>query len=183
MTYKYEEIEEIYNYLIKLKSGIDPFTDIEVDDTILRSSSNQKMLTSIIDFIKKIKDDNIIALKGDRRVKLDFKLNDEQKKTIEISNNPISISAFVYKINDVIDNTIMKKIRATQITEWLLEHDYLMIDYEKSKNKIPTKLANNIGISMIDKENNLGERYTVCLYDEYAQKFILEHINEIAQSY
>lgn len=177
MTFNYEDFEVIIDYLTKLNKGIDPYTNIEVEDTILRSSKNRKMINIIIDLIIQVQKDE---LKVDRRQKLPFYVGKEQKNEIEISIEPISISAFVYRINKVIDNTIVKKIRATQITNWLLNKGYLTNNNsEKSVNKISTPLATDLGINLTTRTNNLGEKYTVCLYNENAQRFIIEHLNEI----
>ncbi len=173
------DLGKIKDDISMLKHCVDPETCVEVEDTILKSKYNQELLGSIIiilDEVQRYRNKNSFK---ETRKKRPFNLSDENKNSIVLSSEPISISRFTYMLNEPINNSVMKKIRATQITNWLLNTGYLCECAEES-NKMATQKGNELGIS-VSIINEKGESYSVCLYNENAQRFILEHINEIAE--
>lgn len=96
----------------------------------------------------------------------------------------IPISAFTYKINEQIDSDKMKKIKASQITSWLMKNGYL--DELKTEDgklfKVLTDKSSSIGIIAEKKTSKCGRVYDVNLYNEVGQRFIVEHLDDIVKS-
>ena len=121
--------------------------------------------------------------KIDRRKKYAFFLKDEEKSKIDISKEPISISTFTYIINERVDSRKMKKIKAVQITSWLTKKGFLEeIEHSDGRKfKIPTQKAKEIGIISVSQTSESGRVYGVNMYDENAQKYIIDHLDEISK--
>ncbi len=167
-----------------LASEKDPKTGYSLEDSVLRNSFNKKILldaASVIDQLLKL---DFNPTRIDKRKKYAFFLDHEKRQMIEISDAPISISAFVYAINEHIDNGKMKKLKATQITSWLVENGYLHeIEHpDGRKFKIATEKAESIGILPSRRKSESGREYDVNMYDASAQRFIIEHLDDIANA-
>ena len=110
-----KEIMDLKQDIDNLLNGIDPQSNTQFgDDSVLKSEYNKNVLKKaslILEYLIKV--GMIPAV--DKRVKFDFYLTSKQKEMIEISEEPISISKFVYNINDVVNTLEMKKLPATAI--------------------------------------------------------------------
>ena len=105
-----EELLNLKENLEKLANEIDPQTGYEIEDSILKSSFNKRLLleaSRIIDVLLKLDYNSTIQ---DKRRKYPFFLKDEDKRRIQLSATPITISAFTYKINEVINEATMKRM-------------------------------------------------------------------------
>lgn len=181
---QYEKIHILKDYMKMLSEGVDPISGLCFSsDTILNNVRLKNCFLDVADIL-----DEALKLKGfpkkvDRRYKSNFSISEKEKSKIIISKQPIAISTFVYSINNVIDATFTKKLRATCITTWLLHNGYLKeIKHEDGKIFRPaTEKGHSIGILSIPKTNSYGRNYELNLYDENAQTFILENLNIISQ--
>ena len=177
-----EDLLMLKENLEMLASERDPKTGYGLEDSVLKSSFNKKILldaASIIDQLLKL---DFNPTRIDKRKKYAFFLDSEKREMIEISREPISISAFVYAINEQVDTGKMKKLKATQITTWLMKNGYLCeIEHPDGKRfKVATKKAETIGILPSKRQSECGREYVVNMYDENAQKFIIDHLEEIS---
>lgn len=182
-----EEYRKIYilkEYMEKLSESIDPISGLYFsNDTILSNTKLKACFSDVADILDDVLKIGAHSPKVDGRYKYNFDISEEEKGEITISKEPIAISTFVHSINNVIDTTYIKKLRATHITTWLLNRGYLKeVHHEDGKVFRPaTEKGNSIGISSIPKTNSYGRKYELNLYDENAQKFILEKVNDIAE--
>lgn len=182
---KYEEMVLLREKIKYLSNGIDPLSKIPFpNDTILMSRDNQRTFSQVEEIL-----DRLLRVEGkiehiDKRFKCPFFLTKEQIMKVEFSEKPIPISNFAYSINNVVNTAEMKKIQATQITKWLLAKGYLNeTEHEDGKIfKVLTDTSSSIGLMSEAKENSIGRKYEVILYNLNAQKFILENINIIAKT-
>lgn len=180
-----EELKQLYEMAKQLGSGKDPSTNLAFsEDTILNSQIIRKynnkvaeILCGIIRTSEQAKQGQNIDLKNR---KLQFHLNDEAKKSFKFSKTPISISALVYSLNGI-SESYMKKLRATDITNWLLSQGYLeQREMENgNKYKVATSRGNELGIVNEQHQNSYGNIYSVNLYDENAQKFVVDNLDNI----
>ena len=72
----------------------------------------------------------------------------------------------------------MKKLKATQITAWLVAHDYLE-EIEVNDGdacKTSTEQGQKIGITSFKKQNSRGNEYITNMYNRGAQEFILNTV-------
>lgn len=171
-------LKQSIDYLIE---EIDPQTGYKVDDTVLKSKNNKRILRNVSELIDRLLVLDVNPFYIDKRKKYAFYISESDIKKIELSDEPITISRFTYTINASIDSRKMKKIKASQITEWLMKMGFLSdtISEDGKHFKVLTEKSATIGISSIKKESAYGRVYDVNLYNRDAQKYILSHINEI----
>ena len=176
-----DELILLHKNLELLADGVDPKTGYSVEDSILNSSFNKRILKEATEVIDKLLKLDYNPTHNDNRRKYAFYLSEEDKDKIELSDTPISISVFCYKINEVIDRTKMKQLQSVQITSWLVKEGYLReIKSEGGKSfKILTEKSRSIGMTSIQRTSSYGNTYDVNLYSIESQKFIIAHLNDI----
>lgn len=166
-----------------LSNGVDPTSNTSFpDDTLLNSNTLKKCFKETADILSFI-EENINAIndlphKKATNQKDPFCIREDEINTIPLSDIPVTISKFVFIINDICHKNEMKKLRATQITSWLTYQGYLEeIDSSDGiQCKIATKHGQAIGITYVRKTNSRNEEYFINLYNESAQKFILHQV-------
>jgi len=166
-----------------LSKGVDPTSNIAFpNDTILNSKVLKecfKEASGIFSYIEENIDAiNNMPLRKVTNTKIPFSIRDDELSLIPLSDLPISISRFVFFINDSCKRKDMKKLRATQITSWLTNHGYLEeIECNNGEFcKSATEQGNRIGITSVAKMNSRCEKYITNLYDINAQQFILSNV-------
>lgn len=176
-----EDLIMLKENLELLANGQDPKTGYVVEDTILNSAFNKRILKDAAYIIDQLLKVDFNPTRIDRRKKLNFYILPEEREKIEISNEPIPISVYTYKINEHVDNTNMKKLKASQITSWLMKEGYLT-EFEAEDGKIfkiLTDKSATVGISAQDRKSKYGRTYKVNLYNAQAQRFIIENLDSI----
>lgn len=121
---------------------------------------------------------------GEKIVKAPFSLSTEQKNRITYSETPLSISAFISRLNSMRpDLSKMEKLPYTEVVTWLVKNGYLEIVSSLKtggRTKAPTE---TIGISWERRHSNSrDEDYMVALYSVVAQRFIVNNLDEIVRS-
>lgn len=123
---------------------------------------------------------------GEKIVKASFLLSTEQKNRITYSETPLSISAFISRLNSMRpDPPKTEKLPYTEVVNWLVENGYLEIVPSLKtggRTKAPTEKGKAIGISWERRHSDSkGEDYMVALYSVVAQRFIVNSLDEIVQ--
>ena len=92
-----------------------------------------------------------------------------------VEATPIEMSVLCKKLNTLIDERQMKKLTAVKISNWLLRNGYLQESSSESGKKVrlPSEQGRQLGIS-----SEVLYSYKM-KYDETAQRFVLDHIEEI----
>ena len=77
----------------------------------------------------------------------------------------------------------MKKLKASDVTSWLEQQGYLSeIEYrDGSYCRELTEKSQEIGLILIEKQNQYGNKYNVILYGRNAQEFIINHLSDICE--
>lgn len=173
-----EEIMKLKGNLNKLANGIDPQTGIFVDEYLPLSRFNKRILLDAEQVMDTILQIGIKQISEKRREKLPFFLSEEDRRKIDLSENPITISALTDRLNEVINTEYVKRITAKQITDWLMAEEYLekYVDEDKKVYRIATEKGKSIGISTINRTSEAGQVYPVNVYNTSAQEFIIQHI-------
>ena len=75
----------------------------------------------------------------------------------------------------------MKKIKASQITAWLMKEGYLdeITSDDGKVFKVLTEKSSTIGITAEERKSDYGRIYKVNLYDAEGQRFILDHLDAV----
>ena len=103
-----------------------------------------------------------------------LRISRERAEREILSEEPLKISAFAARINDVARAEGMRTVKSGRITAWLLRIGLLTRRTRRSKKKIPTEIGEEIGVRSVKKEeypNDVGTNY----YSLEAQRFILRH--------
>lgn len=88
-----------------------------------------------------------------------------------------------YYINKVI-SADMRKIRGECILDGLEDMGYLYTAEENgSMFRRPTEQGKKLGIEVVERENEYGNKYWVNLYTKDAQYFILDHLDDFSETY
>lgn len=176
-----DELQCLKKNLDCLILEVDPQTGCSVEDTILKSNFNKKVLQNASELIDRLLQLDYDPYNIDKRKKYTFYISSEDIQKIELSDEPISISCFTYRINACIDSKKMKKLKASQITNWLMQKGFLkeIVSDDGKCFKVLTNTSAAIGISSIKKESAYGRIYDVNVYNRDGQRYILEHLNEI----
>lgn len=184
MIIDYKKIENLQGIMCDLSNGIDPTSGMSFqDDTVLNNVVLKHAFAATSEILKDI------IHSGQRKVsksylpyKPPFHLFPDEIDKICFSEKPITISRFTYLINEVGQNRCMKKLKATELTYWLTQQDYLeIIDTdEENPYKKPTQEGLDLGISYELRTNSKDIQYSINRYSLSAQKFIASKINEIS---
>lgn len=124
---------------------------------------------------------------GEKIVKAPFSLSAGQRDRIPYSETPLSISAFISRLNGMRpDPSRMEKLPYTEVVNWLVENGYLEIVPSLKtggRTKAPTEKGNAIGISWGRRHSDTrDEDYMVALYSVAAQRFIVNNLDEIMRA-
>lgn len=171
-----ETMQRAKMYLDKLARGIDPITDREIaDDSVLNNVRLARCFYYVSDVLQKVIDNG-----GAIGEKAPFVITREQMNSIPISQQPIRISEFAENISRAAGDPSRKKLRPTDITNWLLVQGYLQKELgpDGKQRRAPTELGTRSGIlgQLVQGANGM---YLSISYDANAQRMILDHLEEI----
>ena len=90
----------------------------------------------------------------------------------------------VERLNGMVDLNEMKRLPATAVTAWMTEKGFLQLveTPDGRRSKRPTPQGEQIGLSTEDRQGVNGP-YTVILYNNSAQHFIVDNLDDILQAY
>ena len=115
--------------------------------------------------------------------KKDFYVTEEELRRVDASQEPIRITQFVDLMMSVINDPNRKKLKTTTITDWLIEKGFMtkQTDADGKSKRLPTAIGEQIGLTVKLREGQYGTYQAVC-YSEDAQRFLLDHLQEILQA-
>ena len=123
----------------------------------------------------------IDKFKTKKKGKLPFVITREQLEKFQFSDEPISVSVITFRINSLVTDANRKKLRSSEITDWLILVEMLaLVEISGNRYKFPTKKGEALGLSVERREAESGELYDVVVYNRAAQEFI---INNLAERY
>lgn len=181
-----EKMKKAKIYVHKMAEGIDPITDIKIENNnILNNTAIKNCLFYIERILDEVIKNNGIKSKNGTKIKKEpFYITEEQIKKVIISELPISISVFCRNVNKVIDTDVYKKFDYKNVIEWLIDNGFLKYSQNKDGSYIKriTETAKFIGMMEENRVNMTGKEYMVILYNRKAQQFILDNIYNIINS-
>lgn len=191
---KLQVIQRAKSYMDMLSNGIDPISgELVKNDSTFQQERLQKCFSFVSEILDEIiRTNGIVTLPATEfshgyeavKKKSVFSLNQQQRNSIRVTNNPIIPSAFIKNINSVVDSDNMEKLSLTTINKWLLKQGYL------TESKVPTVINKNVKtvtplsmqIGVIEQtvvDPKTGEAKTQLLFSRQAQEFILNNIESI----
>ena len=111
-----------------------------------------------------------------------FSLTAEQLAAIQISETGVLISEFCQKVNELLSQKKMEKLQKSAVTNWLVKHGFLenQLDENGKRHRLPTAKGTELGLYTSTLTSAHGVPFTAVFYNAEAQKFLLEHLPEIA---
>ena len=171
-----ETMQRAKMYLDSLARGIDPITGREVpEDSVM----NNVRICRCLHYVSGILE-QVIANGGAVGEKAPFSISRDKLSGIMLSQQPVRISEFTETINRAADDPSRKRLRATDITNWLLERGFLQKEPgpDGKQRRAPTDMGLRAGITAQMQQGQNGY-YLAIGYDANAQRLILDHLEEI----
>lgn len=170
-------------YMQKLAVGINPIDDsIITNDSALKNERLSKCFTYIAEILEN-DINNIGHTKSivKKSVKKDFTITPQQIQNIHTLSKDCTISELADEINQAVKNSDCKKLTSKVINDWMVNNGYLKnVPYGNGKTRRePTEKAAAIGIITKQGIGSFGD-FTIILYSEQAQQYIIDHLTEIA---
>ena len=176
-----EKIAYAKSFIDKLANGINPLDDTPIpDDDIANNVRLSRCFFYVSDILRQVYENGGVK-KPKHTPKIPFAVSLEQLEKFEYSAEPIAVSEIAKRIYAMADNENMEKVSYRQINQWLLNIGMLYLhDFGGKKPvKRPTEEGNQIGITVETRMGRYGE-YQVVLYNEGAQRFILDNLEAVA---
>lgn len=170
-------------YIDKMANGIDPITDREAAETdVINNVRVSRCLFYVSDILRQVIE-NGGAVTKPKSKKEPFRLTDEQLAGFRYSETPISISEITKRFNELSDGEGRVQLKHTQLSAWLLEIGALRtVSRPDGKTaKEPTPHGLDLGISAEQRTGQYGT-YTVVVYNEAAQRFLVDHLTAILEA-
>lgn len=181
-------------YIEMLSKGIHPLSEEEIGyDSVLVEERIRKCLRFVAEVLNEaISTGGLISLPAEEgqaeavyvREKKAFNLSAEERSRVRLSEEPITPTAFVKRLNDVIDAEATKKLSLTVVNNWLLKKGYMVDEKVPTViNKTVRKLSpssESIGIfeeEVVDKKSN--QRSVRLVFSRQTQEFLLENLDDI----
>lgn len=168
-------------YMDKLANGINPITDRPVPESdAINNVRLSRCFFYVSDVLRQVIENGGVRGKAARTAKLPFSLTYAQTQAFSCSDDPIPVTAITERINVLRTDETMKKLRYTSITQFLTQSGMLTeIEISSGKKaKRPTEAGRSIGIFTEERVGQNGP-YTVVLYDQSAQQFLMDNIDGI----
>lgn len=181
-----EKIEYAKAYIDKLANGINPLTDQPIPDhELLNHVRISRCLFYVSDVLRQVAENGGIGKpeKKEKKKKQPFHLSAEDRLKIQLSAVPIPVSEITRRINELIDTEQMAKITYRQIAEWLIEAGFLTMENDQNGKhyRRPSPAGEKLGIFTERRQSERGP-YTVTLYCQEAQQFIVDHLDAILEN-
>ena len=168
------------DYIDDLANGVNPLSKEAIDDNdIINNVKISRCLFYVSDILGEVIGNGGINYKPSPKPKLDeFDLEKLDLQNYTYLIQPINISVIASKINELKPEN-MKKLKVTAITNWLVDINMLSTVQVNGKNhKRPPANGEALGITMEQRDGQYGPYYVV-LYDENAQRFIIDNLPAI----
>ena len=178
-----EKIAYAKSFIDKLANGINPLDDTPIpNDDIANNVRLSRCFLYVSSILQKEIDRESKKEKKEKKSRLvDFSITYEQLQNFEYSSKPISATVLAKKINQLVECENMRKLSYRQITGWLLNIG--MLEYKDIGNgkmkRQPTSQGDEVGIVLEFWEKGPGRKYSVIMYSETAQRFILDNIDAV----
>lgn len=167
-------------YIERMAEGKNPVTNQDIiEETIVNDPNVIRCLFFIIDVLKQVQANGGVITSNTKSKKEKFPFETTKDFVFRKDN---SISYIMQQVNEPIEGKNIKKLSYVKVTKWLKEQGYLTEEEDKELNKkvtLPTEKGKEIGIYTEKRERLVGPSYIVVMYNEEAQYFIVNHLEEI----
>lgn len=167
-------------YIERMAEGKNPVTNQDItEETIVNDPNVIRCLFFILDVLKQVQANGGTITSNTKSKKEEFPFETTKDFVFRKDN---SISHIMQQVNEPIEGKNIKKLSYVKVTKWLKEQGYLTEEEDQELNKkvtLPTEKGKEIGIYTEKRERLVGPSYIVVMYNEEAQYFIVNHLEEI----
>ncbi len=182
-----DKLKRAQMYIEKLSKGINPLDNSYVEpDDVVKNERISRCLSYVSDVLSKVIENEStgeLRYSSPRKAtKEEFEFPVEMREKFVYSKTPVTVSEINRQINLITDDCNMKKLSSSAVFDWLTESGILeMITDSNGKNtrKI-TAQGKNMGVFYEHRTGQSGS-YTVILYNEEMQRFIIDNIDAIIE--
>lgn len=163
-------------YMDKLAQGIDPITNQEMpEDSTLNNVRMARCFFYVSDVLGQVIANGGVV--GGKPKLQDFSITREQLSRVQISQGSVRVTQLVEMISAAVGNSQMRKLKTTEITDWLLAKGFLekQIAPDGKSRRVPTESGLRIGLSTQIRQGQYGE-YQAVFYNAEAQQFVLDNL-------
>lgn len=167
-------------YIEKMANGINPLTNENIPDTeLLNNIRISRCLFYVNNVLGEILDKE--EQKQRKNKKILFNLTKEELNKFEYSNTPIPVSIITKELNKLNPNNETSKLKATDITNWLVNLG-ILIEKEMNgkKYKLPTETGKSIGL-YIEERIGYNGGYYIVQYPKQSQEFIIDNFENLIE--
>ena len=185
MDNQLELLKRAKMYLEQLANGRDPFSGDDLPgDTVLNNVRISRCFFFVADTLQKVIDNGGEVTRKPRvtATRTPFIISEEEKALIGVSEEPLQISKFCDRINQAADPGKSGKLKVTAFGIWLVDNGYLAVETASDQRSSKRATAAGEALGIISELRSYGDReYYANLYNANAQRFLLEHLDAIAE--
>lgn len=171
-------------YLQRIVDGNNPVNNIPADeDAVLNNPNVIRCMYFVKEVLEAVRRNNgYIGKKAKKSDKLDFPL---EVLTAFAYREEQSISKLVGQINELVDDSVYRKLTYKPILQWLKTNGFLVEEFSQEFNKLitlPTDKGLQTGIRAERRTGARGVEYMIVLYNKQAQEYIVQNMKNILNS-
>jgi len=172
-----ETMQRAKMYLDKLAQGIDPISGQEIpNDSVLNNVRLARCFFYVSGILDQVIANGGRVISGEKN----FYITQEEISRLQPSQEALRITQFADRITDGVHDPARKRLKATTITNWLIEKGFLekRVDEAGKSKRLPTAAGEQLGLSVREMQGKTGP-FQAVYYGTNAQRFILDHLMDI----
>ncbi len=175
-----ELLKRAKKYIGSMANGINPLNnEMLSDDDILNNVKISRCLFYVNNVLGEVLKNEEKKIKKNR--KLPFDLSKESLNFFKYLDVPVPISIITNELNKLNTNPEVVKLKATQLTNWLLNIGILVEkEVNGRKYKLPTDIGKNMGLFIEERVGYNGVYYVV-KYPKQVQEFIIDNFENLIE--
>lgn len=177
-----QKIQKAKSYLEMLARQINPMSQIECEDEILKNKDIRECFIFVSNLLDELiaNDGNVVKVVE----KIPFNIDNVEPTQIAVNDTPISIQSLANNINKQIDVDTMKKFRSLKIKYWLIREGFLSVKQMQVVRNVSELVTTSKSIDAgILSENVLnkktGEVKTKIKLTKEGQQYIINNLRNI----
>ena len=165
-------------YMDQLAQGIDPISGEELpEDTVLNNVRLARCFFYVSGVLQQLIGNGGQVGKVE---KTPFSLSAQMRERVAPADHDLRITEFADLFVQASGDGNMKRPSVSKFTGWLIEKGFMEIvtDADGKQKRLPTAAGRQIGIYTQKRQSAYGEYFAV-LYSPEAQRFLLDHLDDI----
>lgn len=179
----YEMLYTTKLYLQKLSNGVNPLDGTDLpQESFLNDINLCRSFRFAEDLLDQVIRNNGTVKTLPNSRKEPFRITEEQRNRIQVSEEPVGVAVIAQRITDWLDPNV-KSVPGVHITEWLVFNGFLTMVTEPQTGdtvKVATEDGIMEGIRTEERKTRDGRTYRKNFYNKHAQQLILDNLENIA---